>query len=315
MNNKRLGKLKKAELRSIWPNEEKDFSSWLAEEENLTFLGEELGLEISLIGTEAGVGRYSLDILAEEEGTGKKIIIENQLENTNHDHLGKIITYAAGHDAPIVIWVFKDIREEHRQAIDWLNENTNEEISFFAVKIEAWQIDESVPAPKFQIISKPNEWSKTIRKSSGSKEASDTELKQLDFWANLKNYSENKGLNIFTQTPKPRHWYNFSIGTSEAHGVLRANTKENELSCEIYISKNKELYNFLNGMKGTIETEIGATLEWIEANIAARIVQRMPNFDLDSDDSIENDFDWLIDRATIFQKVFAKLIKQYKNQI
>lgn len=113
INNRKLGKLRKAELRSIWPNEEKDFSSWLAGEDNLNSLVEELGLEISLIETEAGVGRYSLDILAEEDGTGKKIIIENQLENTNHDHLGKIITYAAGHDASIVIWVFKDIREEY----------------------------------------------------------------------------------------------------------------------------------------------------------------------------------------------------------
>ena len=313
MTENKIGKLKKADLRSIWPNEERDFSAWLADPENLSLLGNEIGIDISLIEREAGVGKFSVDILAEEEGTGKKIIIENQLENTNHDHLGKIITYAAGHDAPIVIWVFKDIREEHRQAIDWLNDNTNEGISFFAVKLEAWQIDTSVPAPKFQIISKPNEWAKTIRKTVGTVELGATKLKQLSFWTNLKSYASEKGVVMFRQTPSPQHWYNIAIGSSDANISLTVNTRENMLGSEIYINSNKDLFKYLQDRKEDIEKEVGSPLEWIDAKKASRILQRKPNFDLDNEAEAEAAFEWLIGRATIFHKVFSTLVKEFKN--
>ncbi|MBU1121650.1 MAG: DUF4268 domain-containing protein, partial [Candidatus Omnitrophica bacterium] len=155
-----LSKLKKVALRNVWKNEAKDFTNWLAEEENLSLLSDEIGIDIKLIKTEAIVGSFNVDILAEEENTGKKIIIENQLEITNHDHLGKIITYASGYDADIIIWLIKDVRDEHKQAIDWLNEHTDEKLNFFIIKIELWQIGDSPVAPKFQIISKPNDWAK-----------------------------------------------------------------------------------------------------------------------------------------------------------
>ena len=115
----------------MWKNESSDFTAWLSRKENLDLLGEEIGIDISLIKTEVNVGRYNVDILAEEENTGRKIIIENQLENTNHDHVGKIITYAAGYDAEIIIWIVKDARDEHKQAIDWLNRHTDQNVNFF----------------------------------------------------------------------------------------------------------------------------------------------------------------------------------------
>lgn len=313
MTHKNLGKLTKADLRSIWTNEEKDFSSWLAEPANILLLGEELGIEMSLVEKEAGVGRYSVDILAEEEGTGKKIVIENQLENTNHDHLGKIITYAAGHDASMVIWIFKDIREEHRQAVDWLNEHTEESISFFAVKVEAWQIDNSAPAPKFHIISRPNEWAKTVRTSAGSNELGKAALKQLNFWSNLKSYANEKGVGIFSQTPSAQHWYNISIGSAEAHISLTVHTRDDLLGCEIYINDNKELYKFLFGKKDVIENKLSSKLEWIDAKKASRILQRKTHSDLDNVEALDSYYDWFIERASSFQKVFARLVKEYKN--
>lgn len=124
-----------------------------------------MGTVIKLIRTEANVGRFNVDILAEEEGSGRKIIIENQLESTDHDHLGKIITYASGYDAEIIVWVVKDAREEHKSAIDWLNEHTDEKIGFFLVQIQAWKIGNSAPAPKFNIVASPNEWAKTTKSS------------------------------------------------------------------------------------------------------------------------------------------------------
>ena len=127
-----LGKLEKIkDLRSVWKHEANDFTKWLSKEENLNTLSEEIGINIELISTEAKTGSFSTDILAVEANTDNKIIIENQLEATDHDHLGKIITYASGHDAKTIIWIVKSAREEHRQAIDWLNEHTDDEINIF----------------------------------------------------------------------------------------------------------------------------------------------------------------------------------------
>jgi hypothetical protein len=141
---------------------------------------------------EAAVGSFNVDILAEEEGTGRKIIIENQLEVTNHDHLGKIITYASGYDAKIIVWVVKDVREEHRQAVDWLNEHTDEDTEFYLMKIELWQIENSPYAPKFEIISKPNDWAKAVRSSTDAGELTDTKVKQLEFWTQFKEYAKKR---------------------------------------------------------------------------------------------------------------------------
>lgn len=134
---KTLSKLTKINLRDVWRHESLDFTRWLSQQENLDLLGEEIGIDIKLVQTEANVGRFNVDILAEEEGTGKKIIIENQLEDTNHEHLGKIITYASSYDAELILWVVRDYREEHEKAIDWLNEHTDENIVFFPDKSRA----------------------------------------------------------------------------------------------------------------------------------------------------------------------------------
>lgn len=176
-----LSRLTKVQLREAWPHEASDFTSWLAEEENLQLLSDEIGIDISLLETEASVGRYYVDILAEEETTGRKIVIENQLEATNHDHLGKLITYASGFDAEIVVWIVKDVREEHKQAVDWLNDHTDDKINIFAIEMELWQIGDSPYAPKFQIQSQPNDWAKAVRASSGQSALSETKLMQRDF--------------------------------------------------------------------------------------------------------------------------------------
>jgi hypothetical protein len=309
----KLGKLIKTDLREIWKNEEYDFSTWLAKEENLALSSEELGISIRLIEMEAGVGKYSLDILGEEEGTGRKIVIENQLENTNHDHLGKIITYAAGHDAKIVIWIFKDICEEHRNAIDWLNESTDDDTLFFAVKIEAWRINDSDPASKFQVICRPNEWAKVVKHSSGTGELGDTQLKKLEFWTKLKSFAQERKINLFRQTPSPHHWYDIAIGSSQAHIGLTVNTRDNVISCELYINDNKALFNYLK-MQPDLEIRLGGDpLEWIEAKKACRIIQRRENSDLDNEALREVLFSWMINKATKFQQVFSPLVKSFKE--
>lgn len=310
---RQLSKLMKVALRDVWEHEALDFTNWLAQEENLDLLSEEIGVEIKLIKTEANVGKYSVDILAEEEASGRKIIIENQLEATNHDHLGKIITYASGYDAEIIIWLVKDVRDEHQKAIEWLNEHTDENISFFLIKIELWQIAESNPAPKFEIIVSPNEWAKAIKTGPVGGELTDTKLQQLEFWNKFKNFVRESDTKIRLQSPRHQHWYDISIGSSDAHVALTLNSRKNLIGCEIYINKNKELYNFLYEQKGEIEKELGDEVEWVDAAIASRIIVKKEVSNIFNQEESEAYYSWLYEKTILFQKIFTKLIKDFKN--
>ena len=310
---KNLSKLSKVDLRDVWGHEAIDFTNWLSQQENLNSLSEEIGVDIKFLQTEANVGRFNVDILAEEESSGKKIIIENQLEDTNHDHLGKIITYASGYDAEIVIWIVRDFREEHRRAIDWLNEHTDETVSFFLIKIELWQIEGSNPAPKFEIIVSPNEWAKAIKTDVSSGELTDTKLQQLDFWTKFKNYVRSSDTRIRLQTPRPQHWYDVSMGSSEAHVALTLNSRENLLGCEIYINRSKNLFKFLQDKREQIEAEIGEKAEWVDAAVASRIKIRKQVQGVFNQQEAEIYYTWLYQKTVLFQSVFGKYIKEFKQ--
>jgi len=308
-----LSKLNKVELRNVWEHEAIDFTKWLALPENLETLSEEIGIEIKLIKTEASVGKFSVDILAEEEASGRKIIIENQLEDTNHDHLGKIVTYASGYNAEIIIWIVKGVREEHKRAIDWLNEHTDENINFFLIKIELWQIEGSNPAPKFEIIVSPNEWAKTIKNSPVNGELTNTKLQQLEFWNKFQSYVQEKDTQIRLRTPRPQHWYDVSMGSSDGHIALTINSRENLIACEIYITRNKDLYHFLREQKNEIEKEIGESIEWMDAAIASRIKVKKSVSNLFEQAEMGKYFSWLYEKTILFQKVFGNYFREFKK--
>lgn len=303
-----LGKLKKIDLREAWKHEALDFTQWLAKDENLALLSEEIGVDINLIETEANVGSFNVDILA-EDSNGRKIVIENQLESTNHDHLGKIITYASGYNAEIIIWIVKDVRNEHKQAIDWLNEHTDEKINFFAIKLELWQIDGSPYAPKFQIISKPNEWAKIMKAPISS--LTERKLKLLDFWTALNEYLNNKNSEINPQKPSSDHWNNISVGTSKAHISLTALAKEKKIGCEFYIPDNKELYFYLVEHNEEIEQIFGQELYWqeLKGKKASRISISRDNFNLYEDNDWEKDFAWFENNAIRLKKAICPFLK------
>jgi len=309
-DNNSLGKLKKVELREAWKHEASNFTQWLAQEENLALLGDEIGFDIKLLQTEAAVGSFSVDILAEEENTGRKIIIENQLEVTNHDHLGKIITYASGYDASIIVWVVKDAREEHRQAIDWLNEHTDENIEFYLMQIELWQIENSPYAPKFEIVSKPNDWTKAVRSSTDTKELTDTKVKQLEFWTQFKEYAKKRQTKLHLRKIYPQHWTDISIGSSDAHISLIASPREDMLGADLYIPDNKELYQKLHNHRDKIEADLGEKAEWMELQgKKASRVRVSTDSDFDDTSKWEDSFEWLLNEAEKFHKVFPKYIK------
>lgn len=310
---KKLAKLSKVDLRSIWEHEALDFTNWLAQPENLDELSQAVGVDIKLIQAEANVGRFNVDILAQEESSGRKIIIENQLQDTNHDHLGKIITYASGYDAKIIIWIVRDYREEHQKAIEWLNDHTDEDISFFLIKIELWQIENSSPAPKFEIIVSPNEWAKAIKTDVSGAELTDTKIQQLDFWKKFKSYVVERDSKIRLQTPRPQHWYSISMGSSGVHVSLTINSRENLFGCEIHISRDKELFNFLKGQKEAIEREIGEEAEWIDAAVASRVLIRKEASGVFDQKEAELYYAWLYEKTILFQRVFGKYVKEFKK--
>lgn len=310
MKQNTLGKLSRVEIKDIFKDEARDFTPWLAKSENLELLSEEIGIDIKLVEVEARVGRFNVDILAQEDGTDRKIVIENQYDHTDHDHLGKLITYASGHDAKVIIWIFEKIRDEHRQAIEWLNENTHENLDFFAINIQLWQIDNSNPAPKFEIIVQPNEWTKTLRNNS-SGQISETKLLQLDFWSRFRDYIATTNSRLKLQKPSPQHWYNFAIGSSEAHISVTVNTNKDEIGCELYITDNKDLFNYLYGMKAQLEIDLGVKLEWIEATKACRIKATRTNSPLEDGEENKSTFAWLLKMVTAFQNQFPGLIKSF----
>lgn len=305
----KIGRFKKVALREIWKHEALDFTNWLADENNLSLLSEELGIELVNAQTEVSVGKFAVDILAEDDRS-HKVIIENQLEATNHDHLGKIITYAAGLQAETIIWVVSRARQEHEQAINWLNENTTESANFFLIQLEAWKIDTSAPAPKFNIIAKPNDWAKTIRSTSSSNKVRELQLKQQEFWTKFRDYAEenSKAINSW-QKPRPQHWYDISIGSSQAHLSAQVNTPKSEISMNLYIPDNKELYYKIEKDKVSIEQILGFKLRWWElpkkkASIISEVI--VSNY---QDEEKESEcIAWLLGRAEEFKKVFKKYL-------
>jgi len=198
-------------------------------------------------------------------------------------------------------------------AIEWLNEHTDENISFFLIKIELWQIEGSNPAPKFDIMVSPNEWAKAIKTSPSNGELTDTKLQQLEFWDKFRDYVRENDTRIRLQTPRPQHWYSVSMGSSECHVSLTINSRENLMGCEIYISKNKNLFSFLREKRDGIEKEIGEPIEWVDAAVASRIKIKKEVSNLFDQAAAEKYFAWLYDKTVLFQKVFGEYLKEFKK--
>lgn len=300
-----LGKLEMiTDLRSIWKHEALDFTNWLAEDVNLQLLGEAIGIDVSLIETEASVGGFSVDILAKEENSDRKIIIENQLEKSDHDHLGKILTYASGYDAEIIIWVLKDIRDEHLQAVTWLNENTNDKINFFVVKIELWKIEESPIAVRFNVVARPNDWTKAIRQSVDAS-ISETKLQQLEYWTQFKDYAIGKGTSLTIRKPQPQHWIDWSFGVIGSRIGYTVNSQQTKITVEIYMDDNMDLYYQYEKNKDLIEKSIGEKLEWMDLpDKKASRIRLSYDADFRNVEDWTRQFEWMMSKGEKFVKVF-----------
>ena len=210
-----LGTLEKVELRDVWESEPREFTPWLATEEGIRILGETIKIDLVLEAQEKNVGPFRADILCKDTGNDSWVLIENQLAVTDHRHLGQLLTYAAGLHAVTVVWVAATFTEEHRATLDWLNEITDDRFQFFGLEIELWRIGNSPAAPKLNIVSKPNDWSRSV--SQSAKRISDEPLNalqetQLLYWSELKSALIKKGSSIHSRKPLPQHWTTYGSG-------------------------------------------------------------------------------------------------------
>lgn len=312
-----FGKIKKLNIREIWRHEAHYFTPWLAE--NLDKLGEAVGMDLELVEKEARVGNFSLDIRAKDLGTGQNVIIENQFGDTNHEHLGKMLTYAAGFDASKVIWLSENMRDEHRQTIEWLNQRTDTETQFFAIEIEVFKIDDSKPVYNFKLIVFPNEWRKS-KKESWKDNLSVKGEAYRAFFQSLIDELRIKHSFTNAKIALPQNWYTFPTGIS---GITYGTTfaQGGRVRAELYIDigktdKNKNLFDWLFEQKLSIESEFGEPLEWERLNDrrASRIAIYREG-SIDEGESLKEIQSWVIQKLLKFKIVFGTRLRTYKSQM
>lgn len=305
-----IGKLKEIDVRELWKHEQYDFSNWLAKAENLEYLNDILGLTLTDVNKEVYVGPYRCDLVAKDETTDATVIIENQLEATNHDHLGKIITYASGLKAKVIVWIVKEAKEEHRAAIEWLNNNTGTDVNFFLIEIHAYQIGDSLPAPKFEIIEKPNDFVKRGNQNSVDGDMTKSQAERLNFWEEFNSVVVQRGKPFNLRKASTDHWYDVAIGSSDAYIVINLVNKYGNVVVELYITDNKPLYDKLHEQKDVIEDELGLQLEWkrLDAKKASRIKYYINGLNFDDHTNYPDLMNEIIDTAVNMRKVFQQYI-------
>lgn len=265
----KLGRLEKVALREVWPHEAGDFTPWLAQDHNLTLLGDTLGLELVLEAQEQAVGSFKADILAKDVSTDHGVLIENQLERTDHAHLGQVLTYAAGLDAFTIVWVAERFTDEHRAALDWLNKITDEQFQFFGLEVELWRIGTSEPAPKFNVVSRPNEWSRTVTAAARQipfDNLTETKALQLEYWTAFRNDLLTHSRIIKPQKPYPQHWADYHIGHSDFNLSANIDTRKNLIRVLLNITgpQAKSYFQRLQQDQPAIAAEMKEPLDWRE---------------------------------------------------
>lgn len=319
MGSEGLGRLERVSLRKVWASESEYFTPWLGQDENLRLLGDAIGLELELEDQEKDVGPFRADLLCKNTLDDSWVLIENQLERTDHGHLGQLLTYAAGLEAVTIIWVAERFTDEHRAALDWLNEKTDDGVNFFGLEVELWRIGDSPIAPKFNIVSKPNDWTKRVQNAATQGgELSSHKQTQLRFWTAFKEYMDATS-KIRCQKPAPHHWLNSSVGRSGFHLNSVAsywdsttNAKGSEIRVDLVITgpQAKEHFSALESEKQAIEQEIGEKVYWHNPEDAqmCRIYLRESADWLDESQWPAH-HEWLRKNLELFTKVFQQRVK------
>ena len=308
-----LSRLHRVSVKEVWKHEAEDFTPWLATDHNLRLLGETLGLELELEAMEVGVGNFSADIVALDTVDGSKVVIENQLQRTDHSHLGQVLTYAAGLHALKVVWIAERFTDEHRAALEWLNENTREDIRFFGLEIEVWRIGDSPPAPKFNIVAQPNDWTKR----RPTTELTTTQRAQLDFWRGFADYAKEHKSRFHPTAPPPASWMPMAIGRVgfglQAIAASSWADDPPELRAEFVLSGDRaaERFETLEGERAQIDQRFrDDRLIWHagEGAVLRKIycMTRDPNWQ--DEGQRETSYRWLTERLNLLYEIFHERI-------
>lgn len=311
-----LGRLERVDPRSIWKSEASSFTPWLATESNLELLGDTIGLDLELEATEKNVGPFRADILCKDTVSNSWVLIENQLERTDHTHLGQLLTYASGLKAVTIVWIACQFCPEHRAALDWLNEVTAEGINFFGLEVELWKIGGSAAAPKFNVVSQPNDWAESIRDAAtaiSEGTLTETKLQQREYWAALADLLEQKKSAVKPQKPLAQHWTNFALGKSNVYLVATVNSVEKRIGAHVALVGNtgKPYYKQLLAQREAIEKAFGGQLEWRElpGRKESQVGIVRPNTDPTKTSEWHNQHKWLIDILERLNATFAARAK------
>ena len=309
----KLERLIKVPLREFWSGEASDFTPWLADEENISLLGETIRVELEVEAQERNVGPFRADILCKDTATDDWVLIENQLERTDHTHLGQLLTYAAGLEAVTVVWIAERFTDEHRAALDWLNEITAEGVSFFGLEIELWRIGDSPMAPKFNVVSHPNDWTKTVSRISRAEELTPTNQLYLEYWTGLRDFLKQRNGVINPVEPLPQNWLGFGVGRS--HSLLEATINKREkwicVSLALRGPNAKPHFYLMEGDRVDIEKEIGAELEWEEkyGQKQSYISLSLYETNLEDRQDWSRQHRWLCEQLEAFHRVFSPRVK------
>jgi hypothetical protein len=307
-----LGRLEKvSDLRQIWSSESGDFTPWLTKEENLKQLGDTIGIELELEAKEKNVGQFRADILCKDTITNNWVLIENQIEKTDHTHLGQILTYGAGLEATTIVWIAKRFTEEHRATLDWLNEITDDRFNFFGLEIELWRIGESPIAPKFNVVCKPNDWSRTQYNIAKVVEFTPEEQLLLEYWTNFVEFLREHDSSLKNAKPKPFDHILFPIGNRQLLLAL-AYIKDNKIGVQVYLkgSNAKIYFERLQRETNAIENIIGAKLEWNDSRNKERSIDLFMNgVNIKDRENWPDQHKWLYEKLEAFHKTFEGRVK------
>lgn len=322
MTDQQLGRLERVELRDIWANEATGFTPWLARPENMAILSEALSIDLELEAQERAVGPFRADLLCKDIDTDRWVLIENQLDRTDHSHLGQLLTYASGLEAVTIVWIAARFTEEHRSTLDWLNKITDERFRFFGLEVELWRIGGSPAAPKFNIVSKPNEWSHSVATAArviDESEQSETKLTQQKYWAALNTKLESIGGPVSgRRKAQPQSWMQYRIGRSHMALGGAMNSQKRQIRAELYLQgpSAKTFFGLLKNQQAEIERELGYALEWQELPEGqdSRIAIFLNEVDPTDEADWPRQHDWLAKRLNEMHRVFAPRVRELEAE-
>ena len=314
-----LGRLEPVDVRTVWENEARDFTPWLLDHDD--HLAEALGIDLEIEQSEHPVGNFSLDLIGRDLTNNAVLIVENQLGGTDHNHLGQILTYAAGADASSIVWIATSFREEHRQAIDWLNENTQENVHFFGIELQVVRIDESRPAPLFKLVAQPNDWQHQARSAARSEKTGTKSILYRNFWTRyLKRLMDEHPDWSRARTPSSVNWMDFPshIRVKRFNPSLRGTginpsfAQGRRLRHEFYIdtgdkAENERIFEHIEQQKELFENEYGRPLEWelLPEKKACRIAEYREDADVTFEDRYDEFIDWFFDAGVRLRRALS----------